>query len=156
MVDTSDPDAKVLFRVPSNDLDSDEADIETLWAWRLGDDKYKLDNLPFFAYSVSWEDIVFAPFDEGEGFPTFQKVIEKSGNRTIRLFFEKPYAESRSQNMLKGLEDLGCSFERANKRFYCLNIPPDASLESVANYLIERKIQFEYADPTYEELYPDE
>jgi hypothetical protein len=156
MVDLPEPDAKVLFLVPSNDAGSNEADIETLWAWRLGEDKYKLDNLPYFAYSVSWEDIVYAPFNEDEGFPTFQKVIEKSGNRTIRFFFNNSPAKSHTQDILRELENLGCSYEGANDRFFCLNIPRKADLEAVASYLIEKGIEFEYADPTYEELFPEE
>lgn len=157
MVDSAEPDAKVLFRIPSNDLESDEADIETLWAVSLGNERYKLDNLPYFAYSVSWEDIVYAPFDEDEGFPTFQKVLEKSGNRTIRLFFEKPYAKNNSTyDTMKELENLGCSYEGASKKFFCLTIPSKANFEEVANYLISNGLQFEYADPSYEELFPDD
>ncbi|MEO6051617.1 MAG: hypothetical protein ABIP78_09845 [Pyrinomonadaceae bacterium] len=55
MTESFDPDAKVLFRVPRKDGTGD-VDVETLWAWNLGDDKCKLDNSPNYAYSVSWED----------------------------------------------------------------------------------------------------
>ncbi|RYE02048.1 MAG: DUF4265 domain-containing protein [Sphingobacteriales bacterium] len=53
----SSPNSKVLFRVPEDD---GTAQVETLWATALGDDQYKLDSSPFYAYSVSWEDIVRA------------------------------------------------------------------------------------------------
>ena len=88
MNEPSKPNAKVLFSVPDED---GGADIETLWAFNLGSDKYKLDNLPYFAYGVSWNDVILAPFDEDEQFPTFQKVVSKSGNRTIRLIFDTPF-----------------------------------------------------------------
>ena len=108
MEESPDPDAKVLFRVPSDD-ETDEANVETLWAWNLGDDRYRLDNLPYFAYSVSTDDIVYAPFDENEGFPIFRKVLEKSGNRTIRIIFEESVEpESSSQVGLAELLDRGC------------------------------------------------
>jgi hypothetical protein len=71
------PDAKVLFRVPNED---GTADVETLWATSLGNDQYKLDNSPFYAYSVSWEDIVYAPFDPAEGYPAFQSVKIESAS----------------------------------------------------------------------------
>jgi hypothetical protein len=57
------------------------AEVETLWAFNLGKDNYKLANSPFYAYSVSWEDIIIAPFNENEGFPTFQRVASKSEPR---------------------------------------------------------------------------
>src|SRR5437899_11916700 len=80
-------DAKVLFRVPEDD---GTTNVETLWATSVGEDKYQIDNSPFYAYGVSWQDIVFAPFDQNEGFPTFQKVVAKSGHRTLRVIFHPP------------------------------------------------------------------
>ena len=85
MSEPTEPNAKVLFRVPNED---GGADVETLWAYDLGSDNYKLDNLPYYAYGVSCDDVVLAPFDEDEEFPTFQKVVSKSGNRTIRIIFD--------------------------------------------------------------------
>ncbi|MEO8276669.1 MAG: DUF4265 domain-containing protein [Thermoanaerobaculia bacterium] len=81
------PDSKVLFRVPEDDGSST---VETLWATALGNDEYKLDNSPFYAYSVSWEDVVYAPIDPDEGRPTFVRVVRKSGHRTIRIRFDPP------------------------------------------------------------------
>jgi hypothetical protein len=60
------PNAKVLFRVIDEEGGTD---VETLWATHLGADAYKLDNSPFYAYGVSWEDVVSAPFNPEEGFP---------------------------------------------------------------------------------------
>ncbi len=138
------PDSKVLFRVASNDPNSDEAEVETLWALNLGNDRYKLDNLPYFAYSVSCDDIVYAPFDEDEGFPTFREVVEKSGNRTVRLIFELPFAKGNKTNsVLSALVELGCEYEGANKRYFCVNIPPACNLDTVIECLIENDVEFE-------------
>ena len=82
MTQRSLPDSKVLFRVPEDD---GSAEVETLWATSLGNDEYKLDNSSFYAYSLSWGDIVYAPFNVDEGFPTFLRVVKKSGHRTIRI-----------------------------------------------------------------------
>ena len=99
------PTAKVLFRV----LGAEEgADVETLWAHDLGDDRYCLDNSPFFAYSVSWQDIVYAPRDDDEGFATSQHVVSKSGNRTIRIIFDPPVQEGNESDLvLQALVELG-------------------------------------------------
>ena len=148
------PNAKVLFRVPGDD---GTAEVETLWATELGNDEYKLDNSPFYAYSVSWEDIVYAPFDPIEARPTFQRVIKKSGNRTVRVIFEPPVeAGNSSDQLLQGLVALGCSYEGANPGYMSINIPAFVQLEVVRDYLIFKQANWEYADPRYSELFPND
>lgn len=146
--------AKVLFRLPNED---GTAEVETLWATPLGDDKYQLDNSPFYAYSVSWQDIVYAPFSPKEGFPTFERVLSKSGNRTIRVLFDTPVESGNaSDQVMQALIALGCDYEGANKRYVSVNIPPGVGLESVRQYLIQCKATWEHADPSYAELFPNE
>jgi hypothetical protein len=148
------PRAKVLFRVPGED---DDAIVETLWAESLGNDLYVLDNSPFYAYGVSWRDVVFAPFDPDEGFATFLSVATKSGNRTIRIRFDPPVEPGNaSDQILQGAVALGCSFEGANPGYMSINVPPEIGLETVRKFLIEQDVAWEHADPTYEALFPDE
>lgn len=148
------PTAKVLFRVPD---DEGGATVETLWAVPLGGDRYKLDNSPFYAYGVSWQDTVFAPIDPQEGLPTFHSVISKSGNRTVRIIMDPPVAPgNHSDHVLQGLVALGCSYEGANPKYLSVNIPPDVELHDVRSYLIQHGIQWEHADPTHASLFPDE
>lgn len=147
------PTAKVLFSVPNED---GSAEVETLWAFDLGGDHYKLDNSPFYAYSVSWQDIVYAPFDKDEERPKFQRVASKSGNRTVRVKFESPVEQgNESDRVLQGLASLGCSYEGANKTYISINIPPEVELEAVRKYLIECEATWEHADPAYGELFPE-
>lgn len=145
------PRSKVLFRVVSED---GSVDVETLWAFDLGDDTYRLDNSPFYAYSVSWEDIVLAPYSEEEQFPTFDRVIKKSGNRTIRVIFDTPVEEgNRSDRILQDLVERGCSYEGASPTYLAVNIPKDVELDKIRSYLIESEVEWEHADPSYDELY---
>jgi len=151
---SNEPTAKILFRVPNSDGD---ATVETLWAIPIGDDLYRLDNSPFYAYGVSWQDVVLAPYDEHEGFPTFRSVVERSGNRTLRIFFDSPVEpDNASDQVLQVLVALGCSYEGANRRYVSINIPPVVELQRVCSYLTDRKAQWEYADPTYDALFPSE
>lgn len=151
MADPESPTAKVLFRLSYED---GSADVETLWAHDLGDDRYRLANCPFYAYGVSWEDTVHAPFDPQEGFPTFQSVIEKSGNRTIRIVFDDSAVENgESRSMLDGLLALGCGYEGATKTYLSINIPPNVDLSTVIDFLISESATWEHADPTYEEYH---
>jgi hypothetical protein len=154
MSEPSEPNAKVLFRVPNED---GSAEVETLWAYDLGSDKYKLDNLPYYAYGVSCDDVVLAPFDEDEQFPTFQKVVSKSGNRTIRIIFDTPFESgNESEALVNRLVTLGCDFEGANKKYIVINIPSSVELNAVAEQLNDADVSWEYADPTYEDLFPNE
>jgi len=151
---SNDPTAKVLFRIIEDDGSSS---VETLWAVPLDDDLYKLDNSPFYAYGVSWQDTVYAPFDPQEEMPTFVSVVEKSGNRTVRLILDPPAsAGSETEGVLRGLIELGCSYEGANFRYFSVTVPPGVELESVREYLIELDVQWEHADPTYGSLFPDD
>jgi len=153
MPDSSQPNAKVLFRVPNED---GSADIETLWATHVGADNYQLDNSPFYAYGVSWEDIVSAPFSPEEGHFTFERVVSKSGNRTVRVFFELAIATgNESDRLLEGLVALGCSYEGATRKYVSVNVPPGIELDVVRSYLIEHNATWEHADPTYAALFPD-
>jgi len=148
------PDAKVLFRVLEDD---GTINVETLWATSLGDDKYKIDNSPFWAYGVSWEDVVFAPFSETDGHPAFQFVVAKSGNRTVRVIFDIPIEDrSDSDRTLQDLVALGCSYEGANRKYVSVNIPPGVDLDQVCNYLVENDAKWELADPAYETLHPED
>ena len=154
MPDSAKPDAKVLFRVPN---DSGGADVETLWATSLGADTYRLDNSPFYAFGVSWQDVVAAPFDPEEQFPTFQRVVSKSGHKTVRVAFTaRLEAGNETDRLLQGLVALGCGYEGANAKYFSVNVPPGVELEVVRNYLIEHQAVWEHADPTYAALFPDE
>lgn len=153
MTEQAEPTAKILFRVPNEDGTSE---VETLWAVSLGNDQYQLDNSPFYAYSVSWQDIVYAPFNPQEQFPTFQRIVVKSGNRTVRVICNPPAEKgNESDVLLQSLVGLGCSFEGANKSYISINIPKDVDFDVVRDFLIERNAQWEYGDPRYDELYPE-
>jgi len=152
---TEHPDmCKVVLRVTDED---GSVAVETPWATNVGEDLYRIENSPFYAYSLSWLDVVYAPYSKEEERPTFERVIEKSGHRTIRIKFDPPVEEGNdSMEELQGLVNLGCSYEGANPSYICVDISPEVDFEAVSNYLIARKLNFEYADPTYEELFPND
>lgn len=155
MTNDASPTRKVLFRVVGKD--DDYVNVETLWAFDLGQDRYRLDNTPFYAYSVSVGDVVLAPMDADEQRPTFVSILEKSGNRTVRVVFDvatEPGNET--DRHLKALMALGCDYEGANRRYIAINIPPCVQLDTVRDYLVANELNWEHGDPCYEELYPGE
>ncbi|HKG93881.1 MAG TPA: DUF4265 domain-containing protein, partial [Gemmatimonadaceae bacterium] len=59
-------------------LEGPDGDVETLWADALGGGLYALDNLPWYAYGVSVEDVVEAT-PEPSGELWMRRVVRKSG-----------------------------------------------------------------------------
>ena len=146
------PDSKIEFRTESEG----EVYVETLWATKLSDNTYKLDNSPFYAYNVSWEDIIEAASEGVDSFPVFKRVIKKSGNKTVRIIFDSPLAERNPlDKRMEKLTKLGCTFEGANPKYIALNIPPNVELNKVKKILIESKVEWEHADPSYSQLYSE-
>lgn len=134
----------------------DGDDIETLWAVALGNNLFRLDNSPFYAYRVSWQDIIEAT-EIAEGFYEFVQVVEKSGNRTVRIIFQQLTSnEEQGKQILSDITNLGCSYEGANSKLISITIPSTVDFESVVNYLSEQNdLNCEYADPSYEDLFPE-
>lgn len=129
--------------------------VETAWGQRLepGRDEFRLDNNPFYAYRVSAGDII-----EGKlvtpGLYRFVRVVRPSGNRAIRLAFETFKSDApEAEPILGGLTSLGCDYEGMFGRVVAVNIPPDVDLARVADFLTGSGIRWEYANPTYSDLF---
>ena|SRR5438876_5416359 len=80
-------------------LSGPDGDVETLWAKPVGDDLYELDNTPWYAYGVSWKDVIEARPAEPDAFPEFIRVVRKSGYRTIRLILEPSADKDQSHSV---------------------------------------------------------
>jgi hypothetical protein len=128
---------------------TDNGDVETLWAIPVSDNIYRLDNSPFEIYGVSWQDIIKTEPDTN-GFPFFTAIVEKSGHRTIRVLVEKD--SDKFKDLAAKIIEFGCTYERAFSRLVAIDIPPSVELQKVADYLITAELQWEYADPTYDEI----
>jgi hypothetical protein len=140
-------------------LTGPDGEVETLWANPVGPGQYALDNLPWYAYGVSLGDIVEADADASGGgrVLAFRRVVRKSGNRTVRVILEvrEPGGDAwtfESERLLARLAELGCGYEGYNRRLVALNVPPASDLAAVAAALTEAGFEWEYADPTYEEV----
>ena len=124
-------------------------ETETVWAIPQKKSLYKIVNTPFFAYGISWGDIIEAKPDS-TGILIFNKIVKKSGNRTIRVADPK---NDLPNELIEGAKKLGCSVEGANRKYICIDIPPKVEIERVINYLSSNGYQWEHADPTYEEYH---
>jgi len=138
---------KVRFCDPSG------ASTETLWAKRVDTNLYQVDNSPFFAYGVSWQDVIEARLADDDVLE-YVRSVKKSGNRTVRVIFRHGRStDPDAEEVLTGLRGLGCSYEGMQPRMVAVNVPPKVDLAAVTGFLKQQfDLQWEHADPTYEEV----
>jgi hypothetical protein len=108
---------------------------ESFWAEPLGDDLYRLDNIPFYAYDVHYRDVVHAVPREPGGLPTVDRVVEPSGHKTLRVMFDAELEAEDVQRLLEGLTTRGVQFEHSHGHFYALNVPPDGDYQGICTLL---------------------
>lgn len=136
------------------ELRGPEGEVETLWATPVAPHQYRLENSPFFAYGVSWLDIVEAHSAGDATFPVFTRVVRPSGHRTLRLILQPPADEAAaSQAVLERLKALGASYEGYNSAYLAIDIPPRVALTSITEYLTATGQQWEYVNPTYDQVH---
>ena len=109
---------------------------ESLWALRLGGDRYQVENVPFYAYGLNFRDVVEAKAAAPDLKPSVLRVVERSGHRTIRVIFHDGATKEEDRiARLRSLEDLHVSFEGANERYFALDLEPAASIDAVRDRL---------------------
>lgn len=129
--------------------------VETPWAEPVGHNLFRLDNMPFYAYGVSADDIVEAVPTEHDGVFQFVRVHQASGNRTVRVVLQdgRSTADQDLQALLRAILDSGGAYEGATSRYLVVTAPPETDLNGLTTLFDGAGVQWEYANPTYEELH---
>ena len=102
-----------------------------MWAVDLGNDLYEIRNVPFYAYNLNFGDVVLATADSPDLKPEVRRVVRRSGNRTLRLFFASDQAEGGALELLASLKPLAVSFEGVTDRYFALDLEPTADVDAV-------------------------
>lgn len=123
---------------------------EGLWAEDLGDRKFKIDNIPFYAPDLSADDIVEAE-PSPEGVLTYARTIQRSSNSTIRVVL---YEEGVRQAILGELQQLGCDYEvAAPTNLIAVNVPDATDIDRLLAFLKRESdaqtIDYEESAPRY-------
>jgi hypothetical protein len=132
---------KVIFNFFDESIE--EYTKEGVWAKKI-DNYYQLDNIPFYAYLYSCDDIV--EVEEIENELIVKKLIKPSGNSTIRLLFED------KETMFKIKEEIiqlgGESESSINNLLLAVNIPKEKDYLSFKEYFEkgEDKNLFQYEE----------
>lgn len=108
---------------------------EAFWALALGGDRYRVENVPFYAYDLNFHDVVEARAESPELKPAILRVVERSGHRTMRIFFQEDVEEATRLERLRSLAPLHVSFERCSARYFALDLEPDADFDAVRECL---------------------
>jgi hypothetical protein len=117
------------------DLPNHPVGGESMWARHLGGNRYRIENVPFYAYDLNYLDVVEAKEPSPDLKPFVIRVIERSGHRTLRVIFEEDVPEDDHGAYLGELAPLHVSFERCSERYYALDLEPEASMDRVRGKL---------------------
>ncbi len=119
------------------DLQRQDAGIsgETVWAERVGQDLYRLRNIPFHTFGFAFGDIVRTA--ERDGWPTVVGLAQDGGNYAVRIMFAVDSESLQAQEVLRELRSVGCTFEMASGRLVAVDVPLDMEVpfQQMVNYL---------------------
>lgn len=132
---------------------------ESLWATPMGDDLYRIENVPFFAYGLNFLDIVYATSDNQDRIPEIIKVVTPSGHRTYRIIFDKNTNRDEQVELLDTLSKHGATYERANGSNVSIDIKPSgdhiAVYDQLDVYESQGKLSFETCEARAENSFDD-
>jgi hypothetical protein len=114
---------KVRFPLSATDA-STGVDAENLWAEELEPGAFRIDNIPFYAYGVSYCDVVSTVRVQDR--LEFKAVITRGGHSTYRVLIgdSEGFESERYTRLWQRLADLGCSCAVARRRWVAIDIPP--------------------------------
>jgi len=130
----SDEYVKVLFELEKEDEDYPPVNYERLWARRLEQGLFELDNIPFFVRDISAGDVVSAR--EGDGEVVFSGVVRESGNSTLRVIV---FDATQVEEIRRQLQSFGCSTELNVSKMLGVDVPAPIDLQAVRTWLMEQQ-----------------
>lgn len=131
VMSSTDDLVRVVFELPEPDYDGTTG--ERLWATKVEEDLFELQNSPWHARTVNWLDVVEAVPDNDDEWPKFVKVVSRSGHRTIHLHLLEN-GRAIKQEILDRCNQLGATYEEADGRLYALDFAPGVDLAPAIQY----------------------
>jgi hypothetical protein len=132
---------------------------ESLWALPLGNDLYEIRNAPFHAYGINWGDVVRATEDHPDLIPEVREVVTPSGNKTLRVFFNRSLSRDKQDAVLSSLQHLDYSWERADDFFVAIDVHPGADYQAICDELWKLEesgtLEYETCEPRVDGSFDD-
>ncbi len=106
---------------------------EWMWGERIGADRFRLSNTPWWVRGVSYRDVVFARVRRGR--LAYAGVSLRGGHSTCWMVLRVARdAEAFTRQWAK-LHDLGCRYEGDGRRTFAIDVPPGADFDLVERLL---------------------
>ena len=115
----------------------EDGDSEALWATRLDDNLFRIENCPVLASGISWHDVVEAERCE-DGIPVISRVVERSGSRALFAASPRPLRDDEPSLLLQHLEAMGCLYEPCGEKLALIVVPRETDIEAVEKELQSR------------------
>lgn len=122
---------KITIKLNENDWHG--YSTESLWGELVENDKYIIRNIPFYSKGLSMEDLV--EVEELNNTLYFKKVAKSSGHSTYRVFIIENKPQEEFDLFWKPLEKLGCTYERATKNLFAIDVPLSVNIHEVYKLL---------------------
>ncbi len=107
---------------------------ENMWAEKIGGDRYRLRNSPFYVHGVSMGDVVFAEAEK-DGRLVFGGVSIRGGHSTYRIMLKSPAENSAFLKFWNPIEALGCRYEGVEGKLLAIDVPPSADIHEMYGLL---------------------
>lgn len=120
------------IRFPLGEIDcASGVEAENLWAEAIDEYRYRVDNIPFYVYGVSLNDVVHAINCDGQ--LLFQDVALHCGHSTYRVILvnDSDALNPRVVALWTQLHALGCARELAKARVMAIDVPPSTNIYDV-------------------------
>ncbi|MEQ8823086.1 MAG: DUF4265 domain-containing protein [Filomicrobium sp.] len=112
--------------------------VETIWANHIDGSLYRVENSPYFAFGLSYRDVIEAEkIDEGQ-ILQFAGVRQHSGASTYRLLINLPFDDNHLVKLWDQLQILGCAYEESlvlELPMWAVDVPPETDVRRVYSVL---------------------
>lgn len=129
--------------MPKDDLTKVHIDLpnhwatggESMWAKLIAEDRYRLENVPFYAYGLNFHDIVRASAEPSDTILEIREVARSSGHTTLRCYFENAISKEQQNEFFDALEPFGTTVERADAKLVAIDVKANGSFNDVYDQL---------------------
>ncbi|MEM6732027.1 MAG: DUF4265 domain-containing protein [Myxococcota bacterium] len=104
---------------------------ETMWATEVTDGRFRLENSPFYAFGVSYRDIVTAK--QNGSTLAFQKAVIRGGHSTYRIIRTSD-DDVAFASFWGPIQELGCTYEEGDQ-VLAVDVPPKTDIYKVYELL---------------------
>ena len=114
-------------------------DFEVIWAKRLGNKLYKIENIPF-SNQLNLHDVVRCQYFPDD-FPLIIEIVSRSGNRTLHVEFMEETTAEDAVDVIMELKAKKVFYESAGRRIYSFNVESNVNFESVQVFLKSKEAE---------------